>query len=208
MRVILDDWAMIPARISAGSGWYTLVTSMFLHAGFLHLAGNLIVLWVFGDNLEDVLGHLGFLAFYLGTGIVAALTQVASGPTSMVPTVGASGAIAGVMGGYMLLFPRARVDVLFIFIIFFQVFTVPAWLVLGVWFILQLVSGLGSDTVSGGVAYWAHAGGFLAGLLIMLPFWLRRGGADYWQQSAGHPPYPEAHYRVVRTRIPKVRRRR
>ena len=202
------DWAMIPAEVSNGERVHTLLTSMFLHGSLMHLGGNMLFLWIFGDNLEDELGHVGFLVFYLASGIGADVAQLLSAPTSPVPTVGASGAIAGVMGGYLLLFPRARVDVLFVFIVFFRIVPVPAWVMLGLWFALQLFSGVGSDVSGGGVAYWAHAGGFLIGLLFVLPLWLRRGGPDYWQRTAGKPPHPEARYRTVRTRIPNVRKRR
>ena len=208
LRRFFAEWAMIPARITSGDGYYTIITSMFLHGGLMHLFGNMLFLWIFGDNLEDVMGHLGFLLFYLASGVAAALAQIAFAPGSGVPTVGASGAIAGVMGGYMLLFPRARVDVLVILVIFFQIFAVPAWLMLGFWFALQLVSGLGMDPNVGGVAYWAHAGGFVAGLLMVLPIWKRRGAAGYWRQTHGRPPYPEARYRISRSRVPRVRRRR
>ncbi len=205
---VFENWALIPARTSAGYAWYTVFTSMFMHAGLLHIAGNMLVLWVFGDNLEDVLGHVGFLLFYLASGVAAALAQIWANPLSGVPMVGASGAIAGVMGGYLLLFPRARVDVLVIFIVFFTVVPVPAWMMLGFWFFLQLFSGVGADTLGGGVAYWAHAGGFVAGFLMMVPVWLRRGARAGWQQNAGRPPHPETRYRIVRSDIPKVRRRR
>ena len=125
----------------------------------------------------------------------------------MVPTVGASGAIAGVMGGYLLLYPRARIDILFIFVFFVRIFTVPAWVMLGVWFLVQLLSGTGADANLGGVAYWAHAGGFIAGFILTLPVWLRQGGKAYWDQYHGRPPHPEAEYELTPTRIPRVRRR-
>ncbi len=198
------NWAMIPARVSSGDGYYTLITSMFMHAGWLHLGGNMLFLWVFGDNLEDEFGHFGFLGFYLACGVIAGLAQLLADPSSPVPTIGASGAIAGVMGGYLLLFPKARVDVVFIFIIIFKVFPVPAWIVLAIWFGLQLFNGVGADVSGGGVAYWAHAGGFIAGFLLVLPFWLYKGGPDFWRQTDGHPPYPDATYRQVRSNIPKV----
>ena len=201
------DWAMIPARISSGNGYYTLITSIFMHGGLLHLGGNILFLWVFGDNLEDELGHIGFLFFYLTCGIIASVAQIAAAPYSPIPTVGASGAIAGVMGGYLLLFPRARVDIILILIVFFKVFPVPAWVALGFWFALQLFAGFGSDASGGGVAYWAHAGGFVAGFLLVLPRWLRAGGRSFWRKTEGHPPHPEAKYRTVRTNIPKVRRK-
>jgi len=207
LAAFYKDWAMIPARISAGEGWHTLVTSLFLHAGLLHLAGNMLFLWIFGDNLEEELGHLGFLVFYLLCGIGADLAQLLFAPSSGIPTVGASGAIAGVMGGYLLLYPRARVDILFIFIIFFKVFPLPAWIMLGLWFALQLFAGLAMDAGSGGVAYWAHAGGFVLGFLFVLPLWRKRGGAAYWRANDGRPPHPDAEYELTRSRIPRVRRR-
>ena len=201
-----DDWAMIPARITNGADYHTLLTSMFLHGGLMHLAGNMLFLWIFGDNLEDALGHVGFLLFYLASGVGADLAQLIADPASPIPTVGASGAIAGVMGGYLLLFPKARVDVILIFIIFFRVFTVPAWMTLALWFGLQVFSGAASDVSSGGVAYWAHAGGFVIGLVLVLPYWLRQGGPLLWRRTHGHPPHPQAEY--TSSRIPRVRKRR
>jgi len=151
-----------------------IVSSMFLHAGWLHLIFNMWFLWVFGRNLEDALGHFPYLVFYLACGVAAALAQTVSDPNSMIPTVGASGAIAGVMGGYFVLYPRARVLMLvpFFFIFFLWL---PAWVVLGYWFVLQFLSGVGtslvaSDGQSGGVAFWAHVGGFLAGVLLVRLF--------------------------------------
>lgn len=202
------NWAMIPAQIANGNDYYTLITSMFLHAGWMHLGGNMLFLWIFGDNLEEELGHSGFAFFYLLCGVLAGVAHLIADPGSNVPTVGASGAIAGVMGGYLLLFPKAKVDVVIIFIIFFKVFPVPAWLMLGVWFALQLVSGVGSGAEAGGVAYWAHAGGFIVGFLYVIPIWKRRGGAEYWQRTQGHPPHPEAKYKLAKSRIPTIRRRK
>lgn len=200
------DWALYPVAVTRGGEYGGILTSMFLHAGFLHLAGNMLFLWIFGDNLEDALGSFGFLAVYLAAGVAAALAQIAADPLSAIPTVGASGAIGGVMGGYVLLFPRARIDVLLIFVVFFRVIAVPAWLMLGFWFALQVFAGLGTPTDGGGVAYWAHVGGFAAGLILTLPAWLRRGARGYWQETRGHPPHPEAEYTA--TRIPRVKRRR
>jgi len=205
LAAFYDDWAMVPARIAQGQDLHGIFTSMFLHAGIMHIFGNMLFLWIFGDNLEDVMGHLGFLLFYILSGVAAALTHLAADFGSPIPTVGASGAIAGVMGGYLLLFPRARVDVLFIFIIILRIIPVPAWLMLGLWFGLQVFNGVGTDASQGGVAYWAHAGGFVAGLALTLPVWLRRGGSGFWQRTAGHPPHPDTTYR--RTTIPVVRRR-
>lgn len=203
-----QNWAMIPARVSSGDGWFTVFSSIFIHGGWMHLGGNILFLWIFGDNLEDEFGHVGFLAFYLACGALANFAQIAADPGSFIPTVGASGAIAGVMGGYLLLFPKARVDVLFIFIVFFKVFPVPAWVMLGFWFALQLISGIGSDVAGGGVAYWAHAGGFLAGFLLTFPLWLKRGGAHFWRQNQGQPPHAEAQYELTQSRIPRIRRKR
>ncbi|MGZ3215321.1 rhomboid family intramembrane serine protease [Paracoccus sp. T5] len=197
--------ALYPLAIVNGELMGGLLTHMFLHAGLLHLGGNMLFLWIFGDNLEDQMGRAGFLGFYLGAGLAAAAAQIWADPLSPVPMVGASGAIAGVMGGYLLMFPRARVDVVAIFIIFFKVFTLPAWLMLGLWFGLQLLGGFANVGAQGGVAYWAHAGGFAAGLLLALPLFLRRGGPDFWSRTHGHPPHPDAAY--AGSRIPRVTRR-
>jgi membrane associated rhomboid family serine protease len=201
------SWGIVPARIMAGQGYDTLLTHMFLHGGWMHLAGNMLFLWIFGDNLEDQMGHGGFAAFYLISGLAAAGLQIALDPVSLVPMVGASGAIAGVMGGYLLMFPKARVDVLIIIVIFFRIFALPAWLILGIWFGLQLFSGLSTPTDGGGVAYWAHIGGFLAGLALTLPMWRRRGAGDYWHKTHGQPPHPQTNYPLSRTSIPRVPRR-
>jgi len=149
----------------------TFVTSMFLHGGWLHIVGNMWYLWIFGDNVEDRLGHGRFLFFYLTCGIVAGLVHYGLNPTSKLPTIGASGAVAGVLGAYFLCYPRARVDLLIFLFFFVEIITVPAALVLFFWFILQLFSGavsLGAGMdVSGGVAWWAHVGGFLCGILLI-----------------------------------------
>jgi membrane associated rhomboid family serine protease len=196
-------WGLVP-RISDPT---TFLTSMFLHGGFMHLFGNMLFLWIFGDNLEEEMGHLGFLGFYLASGVAAALLQVVADPQSIIPMVGASGAIAGVMGGYLLLFPKARVDVLLFFIIIIRIIPVPAWIMLGIWFGLQLIGGYSANSQTGGVAYWAHAGGFVAGFVLTLPLWLRLGGPGYWTRTEGHPPHPGAQYRFQRTGVPLVRRK-
>jgi len=185
-----NDWALIPAAVDDNT--QSLLTHMFLHGGWMHLILNMLFLYVFGDNVEDLLGHVGFLIFYLAAGVAAALAQMASEPASTIPMVGASGAIAGVMGGYLLMFPRARVDILVFLVIFIRIFTLPAWIMLGLWFALQLINGATAvQTTGGGVAYWAHAGGFAAGVLFLLPIWLRRGGPGYWTQTHGAPPNEE-----------------
>ncbi|MEO0403097.1 MAG: rhomboid family intramembrane serine protease [Pseudomonadota bacterium] len=204
LNALFFDYAAIPARITNGDGLSTLITSMFLHGGWMHLIGNMLFLWIFGDNVEDEMGHLPFLGFYLATGIAAGVIHVASAPYSSVPTVGASGAIAGVMGGYLLLFPKARVDIVLFLVVFFRVFPIPAWIMLAVWFALQFVGGIGADPEAGGVAYWAHAGGFVAGLVLTAPLWLRLGGPAFWRRTDGQPPHPETVY--ARSSIPKVRR--
>ncbi len=199
-------WGLVPVELTQGGNVMGVFTSMFLHGGWMHLAGNMLFLWIFGDNLEDLMGHFRFGAFYLISGLGAAALQVAVDPYSMIPMVGASGAIAGVMGGYLLLFPRARVDVLIIIVIFFRIFPIPAWIVLSFWFGAQIFSGFATPTDAGGVAYWAHAGGFLAGLAMALPLWLARGGPGFWRRTQGHPDHPAAQYPMSRTRIPTVRR--
>ncbi|NGM45335.1 rhomboid family intramembrane serine protease [Rhodobacter sp. SGA-6-6] len=206
MRFFME-WGLVPARLAQGQGYGTLLTHMFLHGGWMHLIGNMLFLWIFGDNLEEEMGRIGFLLFYLGSGLAAAALQIAADPGSGAPMVGASGAVAGVMGGYLLLYPKARVDVLLFFVIFFRVFALRAWIVLGLWFGLQLVSGVSTPTEGGGVAYWAHIGGFLAGLVLVLPVWLRRGGRGYWRRTHGEPPHPEAKYPLSPSRIPRVPRR-
>lgn len=201
------EWGIVPRAITEGHGYSGLFTSIFLHAGFMHLAGNMLFLWIFGDNLEDQMGHLGFLLFYLVCGIGAGLVHVMTGPNSLVPTVGASGAIAGVMGGYLLMFPKAKVDILLIFIIFFRVIAIPAWMMLAIWFGLQFLGSLGSGPDDGGIAYWAHTGGFLIGLVLTIPVWIRRGASKYWNRTHGHPPHPDADYDFARSSVPRVRRK-
>lgn len=201
------DWGLVPRFISEGEGAAGMFIHMFLHGGWMHLLGNMLFLYIFGDNLEDVMGHLGFAVFYLLSGLAAAFLQYAADPMSEIPMVGASGAIAGVMGGYLLLFPKARVDVLLIIFIFIRIIPVPAWIMLGLWFAFQMFAGFTTPTDGGGVAYWAHAGGFVAGLVLALPVFLRRGGAAFWARTHGHPDHPETRYRFDKTRIPRVPRR-
>jgi len=161
---------------SQPSTWLTVLTSMFMHGGFLHIIGNMLFLWIFGNNVEDSMGRPRFLAFYLLGGLAALALQVAVSPGSTAPTIGASGAIAGVLGGYVLLFPRARVLTL-VFIIFFVTFLeLPALLVLGFWFLQQLYFGTQdlSNPIGGGVAYFAHIGGFAFGLALIRAFATRQ----------------------------------
>ena len=168
----IQKWAFVPRRFLANPGgdFPTLFTSMFMHAGWLHLLGNMLYLWIFGDNVEDRFGHLKFTIFYLLCGIAATFAQLAFSSGSNIPNLGASGAIAGVLGGYMLLFPRSRVNVL----MGRGVIPMPALVVIGLWIVLQFVSGIGSisnTAETGGVAYMAHIGGFVAG--FVLTFFLR-----------------------------------
>ncbi len=158
-----------------GLSWITPLTSMFLHGGWMHLIGNGLFLWVFGNNVEDSMGHMRFVLFYIVCGLAAAAAHVLLNTGSVVPTIGASGAISGVMGGYLLLYPRARVNMLFIIIIIIRVIPLPAWVVLLWWFGLQILMGLPELTQvdradTGGVAFGAHIGGFVAGLLLIKLF--------------------------------------
>ena len=179
----LRDWGVIPVQIidwlEAPSGgnieeFFTPITSMFLHGGWFHLIGNMIFLWVFGDNVEDALGHLRYLIFYLLGGIGAVALQVFVDQDGVIPMVGASGAIAAVLGGYLVLYPRATIAVLIPLLWFLGTFPVPAMFLIGLWFFLQLFNGLASIGtavgVTSGIAYWAHVGGFLAGLLLIWTF--------------------------------------
>lgn len=159
--------AVIPA-------WATILTSMFMHGGLAHLGGNMLYLWIFGDNVEIAMGRARFFVFYLVCGTIAALTQAFQSPASTVPLIGASGAISGVLGAYLLLQPFAHVRVAIMPLPFFiRVISVPSLVVLGFWFVIQFVSGLASDPEKGGVAFWAHVGGFVAGVVLM-PFFKRR----------------------------------
>ncbi len=172
----------VPARITGapprgpapctgiGMAWPSLLTSMFLHGGWLHLIGNMWFLWIFGNNVEDSMGHVRFAVFYVLTGLVAAGAHVVTAPGSAVPMVGASGAISGIMGAYLVLYPRARIRTLLILVIFITLVDVPAFVFLGYWFLLQAVSSQLAPGVGGGVAFTAHLGGFLAGVVLILFF--------------------------------------
>jgi membrane associated rhomboid family serine protease len=154
------------------------ITSMFIHIDVTHLAGNMLYLWVFGDNVEDACGHFPFLIFYLLSGFAGSLTMILIEPFSRVPAVGASGAVSGVLGGYMLLFPRTRIRTVLFSLGFINLVRVPAFILIGLWFLLQLLYGLAG--VVTGVAYWAHIGGFVAGLLLVRAFAMRwRRGYAY-----------------------------
>jgi membrane associated rhomboid family serine protease len=160
----------IPPCVFGGLTHGAVLTSMFMHGSWVHLLGNMWFLWLFGNNVEDSMGHLRFLLFYVLAGVAAALAHVWTDVGSMIPIVGASGAISGVMGGYLLLYPRVRIQTLFVLIIVLRIIAVPAWLVLIYWFALQLLSGTITPAGVAGVAFWAHVGGFVAGLVTVKLF--------------------------------------
>ena len=165
----------IECVLGAGSTWFTPLTSMFMHGGWMHIIGNMWFLFIFGNNVEDSMGSVRFLVFYLLCGFAAAALQVAFDPTSSIPMVGASGAIGGVMGAYIVLYPRVNVHMLVFLGFFVTTFAMPAVYMLGYWFVLQLVSGLLSPAdAGGGVAFWAHVGGFVAGMVLIFLFRDRR----------------------------------
>jgi membrane associated rhomboid family serine protease len=178
-------WGAIPSEISNGRHLETLLTSMFMHGGWLHIGGNMLFLWVFGDNVEDAMGHVRYLLFYLLCGLAAGLAQVFIDASSTGPLVGASGAIAGVLGAYILLFPRGKIRTIVFLGFFVTVVLIPAWVQIGIWIVLQFfngVAGLGVHTEeSGGVAYWAHIGGFIAGAVLV---WLFRDQKAVERQRA------------------------
>jgi membrane associated rhomboid family serine protease len=176
LDAFLNRWGTIPAQIVAGNGLLTLLTSMFLHGGWLHLGSNMLFLWIFGDNVEDAFGHVLYLVFYLVCGIAASLAQVLVDTGSTIPGVGASGAIAGVLAAYIVLFGGRPVRVLMRGVLT----NVPSYVMIGLWIVTQLVAGFGGQ--SDGVAYWAHIGGFIAGLVLTF---LLRGFAR--QRVAGAP---------------------
>jgi membrane associated rhomboid family serine protease len=178
-RQLVWELGVIPAQFSYGD----VVTSMFLHGDFLHFLGNMVFLWIFGDNVEDRLGHAWFALFFIGAGGAAAMAQVFADPTSLTPMIGASGAIAGVMGAYFLLYPQSRILTAVFLVVFLDVIEIPAIFFLGVWFLLQVLHGaMSSGGEGGGVAFWAHAGGFAAGILVGLYMRMRdQHHRDYWR---------------------------
>lgn len=178
--------------VTDGGNWLTLITSMFMHGGWLHIIGNMWFLWIFGNNVEDAMGHLRFVVFYLLCGLAAATLQIMFARNSAVPMVGASGAIGGVMGAYIVLYPRVHVHLLIFLGFFITTIAVPAVFMLGYWFLLQLLGGLGGGPgQDGGVAFWAHIGGFVAGgamvLLFRNPELLRRHPYYGWNRVSSHP---------------------
>jgi membrane associated rhomboid family serine protease len=176
----------VACEIDPGREPLHLISAMFLHGGFLHLAGNMWFLWLFGNNIEDSMGRFRFLVFYLLCGLIAALAHVVTDASSVVPMVGASGAISGVMGAYIVLYPRVRVYCLVVIIVFITTIAVPAWVMLGYWMLLQVMGGFNA-AAEGGVAFWAHIGGFAAGVLLIKVFsrpeYIRQHRSSHWRPS-------------------------
>ena len=172
-------YGVVPARLDL----ITIFTSMFLHAGWMHFLGNMLFLWIFGDNVEDRLGHARFVAFYFLCGVAAVFAHVYMNPASRIPTIGASGAIAGVLGGYFVLYPQSRVLALLPLVIIWEIVEVPAILFLGIWFLMQFyyvgVAAVRTGTQGGGVAFWAHIAGFLAGMIAVVV--LRKPSRSRWR---------------------------
>ncbi len=180
LELLFSEYAVIPRHVVASLSNFqvdalaSLFTSMFLHGGWLHLGGNMLYLWIFGDNVEEKMGHGRYFIFYLLCGLTATAVHIVVDPASTMPTVGASGAISGVLAAYLFMFPKAKVVTLIPIFVFLQVAELPALVVLGMWFVLQFFNGLislGFETAGmGGVAWWAHIGGFAAGAILLLPF--------------------------------------
>lgn len=191
--------AELNPMISPLPAWMTIFTSMFMHGGWLHLGSNMLYLWIFGDNVEHSMGRGKFLLFYLSTGLAAALAQSIAAPESTVPMIGASGAVAGVLGAYLILHPYANIKVLMWIILFITTFTVPAWIVLGFWFLGQLISQAGADPGEPGVAFLAHIAGFVAGAILV--FKMRRPGVPVFGRRVSQP----FTYETRRTRPPRPR---
>lgn len=178
----INRWSLVPADIIAGRNWITILTAMFMHAGWAHILGNMLFFWVFGPEIEDVMGPLRYLVFYLLSGLVATTSQILIDPTSTVPNLGASGAIAGVMGAFLITYPRDRIRTILFLGWFARITFIPAIILVGFWFLAQLFSELGAlaQVQSGGVAYMAHIGGFIFGALIARLFESR---TRRWQQG-------------------------
>jgi membrane associated rhomboid family serine protease len=172
-------WAVIPVRIEGGSHWITLITAMFLHAGWLHILGNMVFLWAFGPAIEEAMGRMRYLAFYLLGGVLAMLAQVAASPAAKIPCLGASGAIAAVMGAFIVTYPHDRIRSVVWILIFVRVMYIPAILLIGVWFLIQLVNvGAVATVQTGGVAYVAHVGGFVFGAATAR-LWVRKAASSF-----------------------------
>ncbi len=196
------QWGVIPAEISNQQRLFTLISSMFLHGGWLHLIGNMLFLYVFGDNIEDTMGHVRFLLFYIVCGLGAGLAQVLINPASQIPLIGASGAIAGVLGAYLVLCPHGRIRTLLFLGAFGFVRLIPAWVMLGYWIVLQFISGfmaLGVRTEeTGGVAFWAHIGGFVLGAVLVFLFRDRSAVARQREARTGNQDWQRVDLRQLR----------
>ena len=186
LNTFVTQWGIVPDQMR-GAGLLTLFTSMFLHGGWMHLIGNMLFLWVFGRNVEDLIGGPNFLAFYILCGITAGIVQVVVNAYSRIPTIGASGAIAGVMGAYLIKFPRSRIVTLIIIVFFFTTAEIPAAFILLYWFAIQFFSGFGSLATTnysgGGVAYFAHIGGFVAGMLLIRLFPAKKRWRPWYEED-------------------------
>jgi len=171
-ELVFNQYGLVPYNLihSPVTEYPAIYSSMFIHSGFFHLAGNMLYLWIFGNNIEDVLGKFRFILFYLVCGTIAALGHIATNTDSIIPMVGASGAVSGVLGAYLVLFPFARVKTLIFIVIFVTVIRIPALVLLGLWIALQVLNGMAASDGSAGVAWFAHIGGFLAGMILILPF--------------------------------------
>ena len=171
-ETFVRQWSVIPAEIAAGRHWITILTAMFMHAGWMHIIGNMVFLWAFGPEIEEAMGRFRYLIFYLLSGLAASLAQVAAMPSSTLPNLGASGAIAGVMGAFLITYPRDQIRTLVLFGWFARITLIPAALLIGLWFVIQLFSEVGAvaSVQSGGVAYMAHVGGFIFGAGTARPF--------------------------------------
>jgi membrane associated rhomboid family serine protease len=194
------DWGAIPDYVSAGDRWFTLWTSAFVHGGWVHLAGNMLFLWVFGDNVEDTMGHLEYLLFYLLCAAGGSALQVFVQPDSMTPIVGASGAIAGILGAYVLLFPRGKIRTLFFFGLIPFILLIPAWIQLGLWIFIQFVNGFAALEVAtretgGGTAWFAHIGGFATGALLVYLFADKDALAHQRAMREGHRAFQRMAWR-------------
>jgi membrane associated rhomboid family serine protease len=192
LQSFLDDWATVPLEISSGQALFTLITCAFLHGSWFHLGSNMLFLWIFGDNVEDVMGHVKYLIFYILCAVGASYAQVLVDPDSRIPMVGASGAISGLLAAYIILFPHGRIRTLIIFGIFITATMLPAWVMIGYWFVIQLINGLGSlNTIGdsgGGVAFFAHIGGFVAGAALVWVFRDKRRHAAQNAARQGNVP--------------------
>lgn len=192
----LDQWATIPSEIMDGKAFYTLLTCAFLHGSWFHLGSNMLFLWIFGDNVEDVFGHVKYVIFYLACAVGASMAQVLVSQSSDIPLVGASGAVSGLLAAYIVLFPNGKIRTLLTLGVFVTLTMLPAWMMIGYWFLLQVISGVLSLNMgggeSGGVAFFAHIGGFVVGLALVMLF--RDRDREMGQRSARNEPYETQTY--------------